>query len=120
VDVASGRVVAADASEAGLLAALQGHQGPKLVVVSPIGAQGFVLGRGTQQISPAVVEAAGGPESVLVVGTPHKLLAMTVLRVDTGDAGLDARFSGWRRVIVGYHEMRMVRFESASGARADG
>ena len=120
VDVAKGTVVATDASEAGLLEALGRHRGPALVVVSPIGAQGFVLGRGTQQISPAVIEAAGGPESVLVVGTPHKLLGMSVLRVDTGDAGLDARFSGWRRVIVGYHEMRMVRVESASGAPADG
>jgi len=120
VDVAAGRVVAADASEAGLLEAIRGHRGPALVVVSPIGAQGFVLGRGTQQISPAVVEAAGGPEAVLVVGTPHKLLGMAVLRVDTGDATLDARFSGWRRVIVGYHEMRMVRVESASGAPVDG
>lgn len=120
VDVASGRVVAADASEPELLAAIRGHRGPALVVVSPIGAQGFVLGRGTQQISPAVVEAAGGPASVLVVGTPHKLAGMSVLRVDTGDAGLDLRFSGWRRVIVGYHEMRMMRVEPASGAHADG
>jgi predicted polyphosphate/ATP-dependent NAD kinase len=113
--VLDGRVVAADASEADLLAALGGHAGRALIVVSPIGAQGFVLGRGTQQISPAVVAAAGGPGSVLVVGTPHKLAGIATLRVDTGDAGLDADLSGWRRIIVGYHEMRMMRVEPAAG-----
>jgi len=113
--VLDGRVVAADASEADLLAALGGHGGRALIVVSPIGAQGFVLGRGTQQISPAVVAAAGGPGSVLVVGTPHKLAGIATLRVDTGDAGLDADLSGWRRIIVGYHEMRMMRIEPAAG-----
>ena len=110
-----GKVVVADASEADLLAALGRHEGRALIVVSPIGAQGFVLGRGTQQISPAVVAAAGGPESVLVVGTPHKLAGIAMLRVDTGDAALDAALSGWRRIIVGYHEMRMMRIEPASG-----
>jgi predicted polyphosphate/ATP-dependent NAD kinase len=110
-----GKVVVADASEADLLAALGRHKGRAIIVVSPIGAQGFVLGRGTQQISPAVVAAAGGPDNVLVVGTPHKLAGIATLRVDTGDAGLDAELSGWRRIIVGYHEMRMMRIEPAAG-----
>jgi predicted polyphosphate/ATP-dependent NAD kinase len=115
--VRGGQVVAADASEADILAAITAHGGgPVRVVVSPIGAQGFVLGRGSQQISPAVLAAAGGPGALIIVATPHKASGMQVLRVDTGDAGLDARLSGWRRVVVGFHEMRMMRVEAPGRA----
>jgi predicted polyphosphate/ATP-dependent NAD kinase len=41
-------------------------------VVSPIGAQGFVLGRGNQQFSPAVVKRVGA-DNIMVVATPAKL-----------------------------------------------
>ncbi len=114
--VRGGTVVAADASEADILAVIAAHEGrPVRVVMSPIGAQGFVLGRGSQQISPAVLAAAGGPTSLIVVATPHKVAGVQVLRVDTGDPGLDARLSGWRRVVVGFHQMRMMRVEGPVG-----
>ncbi len=102
------RVVAADAGEAAILAALDGR--PAAIVVSPIGGQGFVLGRGNQQISPAVLRAAG-PEALIVVATESKLASLRgqALLLDTGDAALDAQLAGYRRVIVGPGREVVVR-----------
>ena len=83
-------------------------------MLSPIGAQGFVLGRGNQQISPDVLETAGGPAALIIIATPHKLRAMEVLRVDTGDPELDGRLAGMRQIVSGYHDVTMRRLEAAS------
>jgi predicted polyphosphate/ATP-dependent NAD kinase len=114
VDVVRGsELLVEDASEEDLLMALAGEDEVR-VVLSPIGAQGFLLGRGNQQISPRVLEAAGGPGSLVIVATPHKLRSMEVLRVDTGDADLDLRLAGMRQIVSGYHDVTMRRLEAAS------
>jgi predicted polyphosphate/ATP-dependent NAD kinase len=102
VDVArDGRIVAADAGEAAILAVLA-EDDPAVIVVSPIGGQGFLFGRGNQPMSPAVLRRVG-LGNVLVAATEAKLAGLPghVLRVDTGDAGLDDRLAGYRRVITG-------------------
>ena len=96
-----GRLVARDAAEADILGALGEDN---VVVVSPIGGQGFVLGRGNQQISPAVLERS----DLAVVASRTKLNDVGVLRVDTGDAELDESLRGWQRVRVGRFETRLV------------
>jgi NAD+ kinase len=78
-----------------------------VVVVSPIGGQGFVFGRGNQQISPAVVRRS----TVEIVASRSKLDGLDVLRVDTGDPDLDAELRGWHRVRVGRYERRLVRIK---------
>jgi predicted polyphosphate/ATP-dependent NAD kinase len=114
VDVARGtELLVEDASEEDLLRILAGEEGAR-IVLSPIGAQGFVLGRGNQQLSPDVLETAGGPAALIIVATPHKLRAMEVLRVDTGDMELDGRLAGMRQIISGYHDVTMRRLEAAS------
>jgi predicted polyphosphate/ATP-dependent NAD kinase len=115
VDVVRGReLLVEDASEDDLLEVLAGEERAR-IVLSPIGAQGFLLGRGNQQISPEVLETAGGPGSLIIVATPHKLRAMPELRVDTGDAALDARLAGMRQVLTGYHDVTMRRLEAVAG-----
>lgn len=114
VDVARGaELLVADASESELVDVLAGEEMAR-IVMSPIGAQGFLLGRGNQQISPEVLEAAGGPGSLIIVATPHKLRSIEVIRVDTGDPGMDARLAGMRRIVSGYHDVTMRRVEAAS------
>ena len=71
------------------------------IIVSPIGAQGFILGRGNQQISPAVIRKAG-LQNLIVVATPHKLRETPSLYVDTGDPALDREFGESVQVISGY------------------
>ena len=86
--IADGKVVGKDISEREILDLLDLYPDRKLVV-SPIGAQGFLLGRGNQQLSPAVVRRIGA-ENIIVVSTPAKLERTPVLRFDTGDVELDA------------------------------
>jgi len=97
-----GEVVAADAGEEEILAAL-GEE--NVVIVSPIGGQGFVFGRGNDQISPAVIERS----DVEIVASRRKLDGIGVLRVDTGDPAVDESLRGWRKVRVGRFERRMMQ-----------
>ena len=113
--IRGGEVVVSDASEEDLLQVLSTSSGEVArIVMSPIGAQGFLLGRGNQQISPAVLEAAGGPAALMIVATPHKVRGVPVLLVDTGDGELDMRLAGMRQVISGYHDVIMMRVVAAS------
>ncbi|MDH3682780.1 MAG: ATP-NAD kinase family protein [Acidimicrobiia bacterium] len=102
-------VIGVDLNEQQLLRLLAAHR-RCVLVLSPIGAQGFVLGRGNQQLSPEVVRRIG-PANVIVVATPAKLQRTPVLHFDTGDRALDAAFanSGYLQVVTGYHQSRLVK-----------
>ncbi len=105
-------LLAKDVGEREILEALEKEGGAK-ILVSPIGAQGFVFGRGNQQISARVIRAVG-VENVIVLATPHKLEETPVLFVDTGDLGLDRELSGERQVVAGYRvalRRRISHFE---------
>jgi predicted polyphosphate/ATP-dependent NAD kinase len=107
--VVGGRLAGADLAEHDILALIDRHPACRLVL-SPIGAQGFVLGRGNQQLSPAVIRRIGAA-NILVLSTPAKLARTPVLRFDTGDANLDSDMISRKffEVIVGYRRTRMVR-----------
>jgi predicted polyphosphate/ATP-dependent NAD kinase len=107
--VVDGKVVGADLAEVQILALLDRFSERRLVL-SPIGAQGFVLGRGNQQLSPAVIRRIGAG-NILVLSTPAKLARTPVLRFDTGDADLDADMISRKffAAIVGYRRTRMVK-----------
>jgi predicted polyphosphate/ATP-dependent NAD kinase len=99
--VYNGRLVGRDLDERGLLELLERYPKAK-IIVSPIGGQGFILGRGNQQISPQVIRRVG-PRNIIVVATRSKLQTFKTLKVDTGDEELDRELSGYIRVIVGYN-----------------
>jgi predicted polyphosphate/ATP-dependent NAD kinase len=109
--VRDGDLVAADAAERDLLAIVE--EGPAAIVVTPIGGQGFVFGRGNQQIGPAVVSRVGRGH-LLVLATPWKLASLggATLRVDTGDPEVDAGLVGHLQVITGHGERAVVRVEA--------
>ena len=67
-----------------------------------IGGQGFLLGRGNQQLSASVLRAIGD-DPLLVVAPEQKLIDLRgrPLLVDTGDLDLDARLAGHVRIITG-------------------
>ncbi len=109
-----GEVVVRDAAERDLLEVTL----PARVWVTPLGGQGFVLGRGTQQVSPAVLRRVG-VEHVTVAATASKVASVGELRVDTGNRSLDEAFPGFLRVLTapGREQMVRVRTEpSDSGA----
>ena len=91
---------------------------PSSLVVTPIGGQGFILGRGNQQLSPAVVRAvlaAAGRDGIMVAATPSKLASLQgrPLLVDSGDAALDMELSGYLSVVTGPDERTIYRVEPA-------
>ena len=102
-----GKPIAVDAGERDILAALDGAAA---IAVTPIGGQGHFFGRGNQQISAQVISRVG-LEHITVAATMEKIASLrdNLLHVDTGDRALDARLSGWRRVITGYHTDTVCR-----------
>ncbi|WP_232252945.1 hypothetical protein [Rhodococcus erythropolis] len=80
------------------------------IVVSVLGGQGSLFGRGNQQISSKVIEKAGF-DNILVLASLDKLIALdnSPLRVDTGDAELDTHLAGYIRVHTGDDRSTILR-----------
>ncbi|MEC7720813.1 MAG: NAD(+)/NADH kinase [Candidatus Thermoplasmatota archaeon] len=101
--------VGTDLSESDLLALLSGHDGVTTLLLSPMGGQGFLIGRGNLQLSPQVLRLIG-IDNILGVVTPAKLLSVRRLRIETGDPELDADFAAMRymKVLQGYRTTRVL------------
>ena len=102
VDVVRSRaLVLGDASELELMALIDENQ-QVLILVTPIGGQGFIFGRGNQQLSAELIRRVGR-ERVIVMATEEKLAGFRgkPLLVDTGDGEFDSRLAGYIRVVTG-------------------
>ena len=106
--VMGGRIIASD--ESALMDLLNNHCGKALIMLSPMGGQGFLIGRGNLQISSKVIQKIG-INQVLGIATPAKLLTLTSLRIDTGDEGLDGEFKDkkYLKVLQGYRTTRLIK-----------
>jgi predicted polyphosphate/ATP-dependent NAD kinase len=91
------KIMASDVNEKQILEAIDGK--PVQVIVTPIGGQGFIFGRGNQQISPKVIRRVG-LDNIIVIATEGKLRSLKALRVDTGDSNLDAAFRERKMKVV--------------------
>lgn len=78
------------------------------IIASPIGQQGHIFGRGTQQITPQILRRVG-IENVIIIASQAKIAQLKSLYVDTGDAEVDAMFRGYIRVAIDYRLWRMVQ-----------
>lgn len=109
VDVIHEQSVMASDQTAEALLALTKDKHCKLVITL-IGGQGHLFGRGNQQLSPALIKQIG-KENIIVLATKSKLLALEgrPLIVDTGDVELDQALSGFIRVTTGYRDYIMYR-----------
>jgi predicted polyphosphate/ATP-dependent NAD kinase len=107
-------LLAADVGEREILEMQQRR--PLGIIISPIGGQGFLLGRGNQQISPRVLRGIQR-EHLLVICPPAKLAALQSrpLLVDTGDPEVDGRLAGHLEVITGYRERAVYPVSSGGG-----
>ena len=101
--------VGTDLAESGIIELLESHDGPVTLLLSPMGGQGFLIGRGNLQLSPAVLSSIG-IENILGVVTPAKLLTVRALRMETGDESLDEEFASkrYRKVLQGYRTTRIL------------
>lgn len=94
------KIAASDVNEKQILQKI--HEKDAKIVVTPIGGQGFVFGRGNQQISPEVIRKVG-LNNIIVIATTNKMRSLKRLRVDTGDPGLDDELrANGLRVIIDY------------------
>ncbi|WP_339488375.1 ATP-NAD kinase family protein [Pseudomonas sp. EL_65y_Pfl2_R95] len=101
--IENGQVIGRDVTESQLFELVESN--PARLLVTAIGGQGHILGRGNQQISPRVLRSVG-LEHIRVVATKRKLstLAGRPLLVDTGDISLDDAFPDVVKVWAGYKE----------------
>ena len=105
-----GRLIGTDLNESQLLAAIEGRHAK--IVVTVIGGQGYIFGRGNQQLSPKVIQAVGR-DNIMVIATLDKLHALGgPLRVDTGDPECDQLLAGYFRVITGERERAIWQVRS--------
>jgi predicted polyphosphate/ATP-dependent NAD kinase len=103
------RIIAKDVSEKQILHAINGKA--TKIIVTPIGGQGFIFGRGNQQISSKVIRQVG-LENIIVVATKGKLDRLESLRVDTGDPELDEQFRNHGiKVVVDYKTIKEIKIE---------
>jgi predicted polyphosphate/ATP-dependent NAD kinase len=106
--VENGALIAKDVSAAQLLELVQGY--PSKLVITLIGGQGHVFGRGNQQLSPDVIRAIGRDNIVLIAGKAKlQQLEGRPLLADTGDAKLDQQLTGLINIVTGYNDYVMYR-----------
>jgi predicted polyphosphate/ATP-dependent NAD kinase len=106
--VCNRRLIASDVNAAKLAERVHGKR--TKIVVTPIGGQGFIFGRGNQQIAPEIIREVG-KENVVIVATPNKLALLRgrPLLVDTGDYAVDKMLMGFIRVRTGYRKSAVCR-----------
>ena len=105
----NGALLGRDVSEAQILKLLQDHPFAG-IIITPIGGQGFLFGRGSQQISAKVITAVG-VDNIIIVSTVQKIVSLAgrPLLVDTGDPDLDRQLSGYRRILTGFNQKMIYR-----------
>jgi len=101
--VHKGNLSGLDLNESGLLKEIEGKK--TKLIITPIGGQGYLLGRGNQQISPDVLRKVG-KENLIIIATTHKINSFRgrPLLVDTGDEETDQLLSDHYKVITGFRE----------------
>ncbi len=106
--IQNGKIIARDVNKQEILKAIKNKKSK--IIVTPIGRQGFIFGRGNQQISAEVIREVG-VDNIIVVATPHKLSTIPTLKVDTNSPQLDEKLRGYIRVITGYHQVTVKKIQ---------
>ena len=109
--VCAGQVIAADCTEKEILEAIDACASGKVrILVTVIGGQGYLFGRGNQQISAEVLRRVG-KENIIAAASPDKMLSFLgkSLYIDTGDEEVNRYLTGYMRVIVGYGEYVVMK-----------
>lgn len=105
------QLIASDLTEQRVLDLLDQYAGQKArLVITVIGGQGIVLGRGNQQLSPKVIRRIG-IENMLYLATAEKIRRLNgqPLRVDSGDETLNSELSGMVRIMTGYDDYMLYK-----------
>ena len=102
-----GTIIGKDLNEEKMLQLLTKYNTVK-IILSPIGGQGFIFGRGNKEFTPSIIRRVG-KENIIVVATRDKMSKLPFLRVDTGDSELDQLLHGYMKVTIDYNEEVVVK-----------
>ena len=102
-------IIGIDLNEKGILDLLDKYENA-IIIVSPIGGQGFIFGRGNKQFTPQILEKIG-KDKIIVVSTEDKIRNLRCLMVDTGDIKTDEMLKGFMKVIIGFKEELVIEIE---------
>lgn len=100
--IKGGNLRGKDLNEKGILGLLDENQKVR-IMITPIGGNGFIFGRGSKQFTPQVIRKVGR-ENILIVSDRNKVNQLDCLRVDTGDSKIDDLLSGYIKVTIGHKE----------------
>ena len=105
------KLILSDVAEKQLLEITKGNNCK--LVITPIGGQGYLFGRGNQQISPKVLKNIG-KKNIIVIATKQNISELhgSPFLVDTGDEETDKMFNGYVRVVTGYREAMIYPIKS--------
>jgi predicted polyphosphate/ATP-dependent NAD kinase len=105
-----GKLIAEDVTNLQIEGIVAKCNNPVKIIVTPIGGQGHIFGRGNQQISPSIIKRVGR-ESIVIVATTNKLASLNgrPFLVDTGDPEVDQLLSGYIRVVTGVNMESVYR-----------
>ena len=107
VENGNAKILKKDANESDLLGLVDSNT---KIIVSPIGHQGFIFGRGNQQISARVLEIVP-TKNITIAATRSKLEGCSGLRIDVTPE-INKKFGGHIQVMVGYHDSQIVKLSS--------
>ena len=110
--VADGKIIARDANEKTILE--RASERPLKLIIGVVGGQGYVLGRGNQELSPDVIRKAGR-DNITIIASQEKLMTLPDKRllVETGDSALDLELAGYWRVVVGPTDEMVMKMVAA-------
>ncbi|MFW9819328.1 MAG: ATP-NAD kinase family protein, partial [Candidatus Thorarchaeota archaeon] len=82
----------------------------RMIIISPIGGQGFIFGRGNKQFTYEILREIG-VKNIKIIATKQKMKDLDCLRVDTGSLEVDNQFKGFTKVITGYKEELIIEIK---------
>jgi len=111
VDIYHNKALIKDVNEKKIMQKIRDFQNT-WIMISPIGRQGMLFGRGNQQITPEIIRRVG-KERIIVAATRNKIQSIEegVLRVDTGDSETDNLLRGYVKVVIDYREWRLMKVQ---------
>jgi len=106
-----GKLLLKDGIESEIIKTIKGKQCK--IIITPVGGQGYIFGRGNLQISPEVIRNVG-KENIIIAATNRKLQGLKgrPLLVDTGDRDTDKYLEGFYRIVTSYHESTVYKVVS--------
>lgn len=105
--VVDGQLIGRDLNERSILELLDRYP-QAVIIVTPLGGNGFIFGRGNKQFTPQVLRRVGR-DNIVVVANKDKLLKFSSLHIDTGDPKLDDSMAGYIDVIVARDYCKVMR-----------